>query len=72
MAVIALLDMPAQSSRAAGDDRPQDATLLWTYSLKPMLMASYDLCQFQRWARALEQVRHDIGVWRVGLSVGCG
>jgi len=49
LTVITLLDMPAQGGGAAGGNRPQDAPLLGTYSLKPMRVALHDLCQFQRW-----------------------
>jgi hypothetical protein len=57
--------MPAQGSGTAGSDRPQDASLFRCHFTEPMSMSSHDLCQFQRRTRALEQVRHDIGVWLV-------
>jgi hypothetical protein len=61
MAVIALLDVSAQSSGAAGDNRPQDTLLLGDDSAEPMPMTRNDLCQFQRPAWALEARVHGIG-----------
>jgi hypothetical protein len=60
MAVIALLGVSAQSSGAAGSNRPQDALLFWCHIAEPMRVEMHNLCQLQR--RSLERLRHGVAV----------
>jgi hypothetical protein len=69
VAVITLLDVPAQNSGAAAGDCPQDALLFRDDVAKPMLVTFGHLCQLQR--RALDW-HHGVGGVVSGIAGGCG